>query len=109
MVPAARGKISVNPTTWEIFSQEGIKLDPKEVKQIRLGFGFKMSDGVVLAGLANSIKYKRCSLQNEVSLENTEDIVITLINNSNEIVDIREHKFLCCICYKNNLFNNKWK
>ena len=33
----------VNPMTWEIFSQEGIKLNPKEVKQIRLGFGFKMS------------------------------------------------------------------
>ena len=42
----------VNPMAWEIFSQEGIKLDPKEVKQIRLRFGFKMSDGVVLAGLA---------------------------------------------------------
>ena len=24
----------VNRMTWEIFSQEGIKLDPKEVKQI---------------------------------------------------------------------------
>ena len=59
----------VNPMTWELYSQEGIKLNPKEVKQIRLGFGFKMSEGVVLAGLSNSLKYKRCSLQNEVSLE----------------------------------------
>ena len=25
----------VNPMTWEIFSQQEIKLDPKEVKQIR--------------------------------------------------------------------------
>ena len=96
--------------TWEIFSQEGIKLNPKEVKQIRLGFGFKMSGGVVLAGLANSLKYKRCSLQNELSLEDTEDIVITITNNSNEIVDIREHELLCRVCYKkNNHFNKKWK
>ena len=50
-----------------------------------------MSEGVVLARLANSLKYKRCCLQNEVSLEDAEDIVITLTNNSNEIVDIREH------------------
>ena len=41
----------VNLMTWEIFSQEGIKLNLKEVNQIRLGFGFKMSEGVVLAGL----------------------------------------------------------
>ena len=88
----------VNPMTWEIFSQEDIKLDSKEVK--RLGFGFKMSEGVVLAGLANSLKYKRCSLQNEVSLEDNGDIVITLTNNSNEIVGIREHELLCCVCYK---------
>ena len=37
----------VNPMTWEIFSQEGIKLDLKEAKQIQLGFGFKMIQGVV--------------------------------------------------------------
>ena len=90
----------VNPMTWEIFSQEDIKLDPKKVKEIRLGFGFMMSEAVVLPGLANSLKYKRCSLQNEVSLEHAEYIVITLINNSNEIVDIREHELLCRVCHK---------
>ena len=86
--------------TWEIFSQEGIKLHPKEVKQIRLGFRFKMSEGVILVRLSNSLKYKRCSLQNEVSLEDIEDIVITLTNNSDKIVDIREHEVFCCIWYK---------
>ena len=69
----------VNPMTWEIFSQQEIKLDPKEVEQIRLGLGFIMSEGVVLVALAYSLKYIRCSLQNEVNLENVEDIVITLI------------------------------
>ena len=86
--------------TWGIFSQEDIKLDPKEVKQIRLGFRFMMSKGVVLVALANSLKYKRCSLQNKVSLEDAEDIVIILTNNSNVIVDIREHELLCRVCYK---------
>ena len=86
--------------TWEIFSREDIKHKPKEVKQLQLGLGFMMSEGVVLVGLANSLKYKRCSLKNEINLEDTEDIVITLTNNSNEIVDIREHELLCRVCYK---------
>ena len=81
----------VNPMTWKIFSRQEIKVDPKEVKQIRLGFGFMMSEGVVLA---NSLKYKWCSLQNEVNLKNVEDIMITLTNNSSEIVNIQEH-----VCY----------
>ena len=59
-----------------------------------------MSEGVVLVGLANSLKEKRCSLQNEVSLENAEDIVITITNNSNALVGIQSHKLLCRVCYK---------
>ena len=85
---------------WEIFSQEDIKLNPKKVKQLKLGLVFLMSKGVVLASLANSLKNKRCSLQNEVSLENAEDIVITITNNSNEIVVIHKHELLCRVCYK---------
>ena len=95
--------LKVNSMTWELFSQEDIKLKPKEVKQIRLGLGFIMSEGVVLVALANSLKNERCSLQNEVSLEDTKDIVITLTNNSNnsnEIVDIEKTKLLCRVCYK---------
>ena len=87
----------VDSTTWEIFSQEEMKLEPKEVKQLQLGLGFMISEGVILVGLDNSLKYKRCSLQNKINLKDAEDIEITLTNNSNEIVDIREHELLCCI------------
>ena len=59
-----------------------------------------MSEGVVLVTLANSLKNKQCSLQNEVSLEDTEDIVITITNTSNDIADIQNHKPLCHVCYK---------
>ena len=90
----------VNSITWEIFNQEDIKLKPKEAKQFQLGLGFIISQGVVLTGLSNLLKNKRCSLQNEVSLEDIENIVITLTNNSNEIVDIRENELLCRVCYK---------
>ena len=92
--------IKVNSITWEIFSQEDIKLKPKEAKQFQLGLGFIISRGVVLTGLANSLKNKRCSLQNEVSLEDVENIVITLTNNLNEIANIQENEFLCRVCYK---------
>ena len=85
----------LNSITWEIFSQEDIKLKPKEVKQLRLGLGFIMSEGIVLVALANSLKNKRCSLKNEVSLEDVKDIVITLTNNSNEIVDVHKYELLC--------------
>ena len=59
-----------------------------------------MSEGVILAALANSLKNKRCSLQNEVSLKNSENIVITITNNSVEIVNIEEPELLCRVCYK---------
>ena len=54
----------VNSITWEIFSQEDIKLKPKEAKQLQLGLGFIMSEGVVLTVLSESLKNKWCSLQN---------------------------------------------
>ena len=92
--------LKMNSMTWNIFSQEDIKLKPKEVKQFQLGLGFIMSERVVLTALDNSLKNKRCSLQNEVSLEDAEDIVIIITNNSNEIVDIEKHKPLCRVCYK---------
>ena len=72
----------VDSTTWEIFSQEKVKLEPKEDKQLKLGLGFMISEGVVLVRLANSLKYKRCSSQNEINLEAVEDIVITVRNSS---------------------------
>ena len=92
--------LKINSITWEIFSQKDIKLKPKEAKQLRLGLGFIMSQGVVLSSLANSLRDKWCSLQNEVSLEDSEDIVITITNNSNHIVDIQSHELLCRVCYK---------
>ena len=91
----------VNFITWEIYNQENIKLQPKEVKQFKLGVGFMMSEGVVLASLSNSLKEKRCSIQNEVNLENTINILITISNNNSQgIVNIQENELLCLICYK---------
>ena len=102
--------LKINSMTWEIFSQEDIKLKPKEANQLQLGLGFIMIQVVVLSSLANSLKNKWCSLQNEVSLEDSEDIVITITNNSNHIVDIQSHELLCRVCYKKDIILIiKWK
>ena len=90
----------VNSITWEIFSQEDIKIKPKEAKQLQLGLGFIMSQGVVLSSLSNSLKNKWCSLQNEISLEDSNGIVITITNNYSHIVNIQENELLCLVCYK---------
>ena len=90
----------VNTNTWQIFSQENIKLKPKEVKHLFLGIGFMMSEGVVLTSLANSLSEKRCSIQNEVNLEDTINIIAVITNNSNEIINIQENDLLFLVCYK---------
>ena len=90
----------VNPDTWEVYSQEDIKLQPKEVKPLVLGVGFMMSEGVVLTSLPYSLRKKRCSLQNEVNLEDTNDIITAIANTSKEIVNIQENELLCLVCYK---------
>ena len=90
----------VNPDTWEVYSQEDIKLQPKEVKPLMLGVGFMMSEGVVLTSLPYSLRKKRCSLQNEVNLEDTINIITVIANNSKEIVNIQENELLCLVCYK---------
>ena len=77
-----------------------MKLQPKEVKPLMLGVGFMMSEGVVLTSLPYSLRKKRCSLQNEVNLENTNNIITVIANNSKEIVNIQENELLCLICYK---------
>ena len=49
----------VNSITWEIFSQEDIILQRKEVKPLMLGVGFMISEGVVFTSLPNSLRKKR--------------------------------------------------
>ena len=89
----------VNTSTWKIFCQGNIVLRPNEVKQLTLGVGFMMSEGVVLVCLANSLRKKR-SVQNEVNLEDTNDIITSISSNSKEPINIRENKVLCLVCYK---------
>ena len=90
----------VNMSTWEIYSQEDITLKPKEVKHLMLGIGFMMSEGVVLTSLSISLTKKRLSLQNGINLEDTDNIITVVTNNSKENVKIKESDLLCLVCYK---------
>ena len=90
----------VNGDTWEIYSQENIILQPKEVKYLFLGIGFMMSEGVVLTSLSNSLSERRCSLQNEVNLQDTNNIITVITNNSKENVKINKMDLLCLASYK---------
>ena len=90
----------VNSNTFEIHSHEDISLEPKEVKFLMLGIGFNMSEGVVLTSLAKSLTEKRCSIQNEVNLEDTDNIIAVVTNNSKEIIKIQENDLLFLVCYK---------
>ena len=90
----------VNTTTWEVYSQEDLILNPKEVKFIMLGIGFMMSEGVVLASLSESLTKKRISLQNGVYLSDTLNMIIVLTNNSTENIRIPKLTMLCLVCYK---------
>ena len=59
-----------------------------------------MTEGAVFVSLANSLREKWCSIQNEVNLEDTINIITTISNNSKEIVNIQENELLCLVCYK---------
>ena len=83
----------VNSITKEIFSHENIKLEPKEVKQLKLGVGFMMSEGAVFVSLTNSLREKRCSIQSEVHLEDTINIITTITNNNSQsIINIQKKR-----------------
>ena len=59
-----------------------------------------MSEGVVLTSLPYELRKKRCSMQNEVNLENTINIITTIVNNSKEVININKNTLLCLVCYK---------
>ena len=47
---------------------------------------------MVLTTLKQALKKKQCSIQNEFILENADDIIINVINNSNMTVVIEENE-----------------
>ena len=85
---------------WEIFTQKEITIKPKETTTLILGLGIRMTKGVCLVSLRQEIKMRRLSLQDGTISEDVEDIIITIQNNSEVQVTIREGDSLCFIDYR---------
>lgn len=89
----------VNSNLWEVFIQQDINIPSQGLKTFTLQFGIKLTLGVVLVSLSQQLKNLKCSIQNETIAENTDDIVITIQNNSSEEVPIKAGESLCYLIY----------
>ena len=89
----------LDPLTWKIFCQDNIQILPGKSVLIALSFGVEMSDGVTLVSLDQELKRLKCSIQNEVLIENTPDVVILIQNNSTEVVTLLPGQDLCLLRY----------
>jgi hypothetical protein len=90
-------------TKWEIFAQQSITIQPKTVYTAVLGFGISfLADGLCLVSLKQELKLKRLSLQDGIILENVDDIIVNIQNNSDHDITINEGQSLCFINYYNS-------
>ena len=77
------------------------KLKQREkIKPVKLGLGFRMSEGIVFVSSSNVLREKLCSVQNEVIMEDVDDIITTLTNNLGGVVRVRENETLALVRYK---------
>ena len=87
------------PATWEIYAQERLTILPHEAKRIFLSFGVAMSKGMGLISLKQELKYNHLSIQNETVIEDADDIIVTIQNNSSSIAIIDEGSSVCHVIY----------
>lgn len=90
----------LDPLTWKIFCQDGIRILPGNSAMVALSFGIEISEGVVLVALVKDLLKLKCSIQNGVVIENTSDIIIILHNyHASEALDILPGQELCLLRY----------
>ena len=86
---------------WKVFAQEDLKLTPNEAKTIKLQFCVKLSTGSVLVTLLLEYKTLRLNISNESVVEDCDNIIITLQNNSSKDITIEKGDPLCYLTYVN--------
>ena len=91
--------VKISSKTWRVFCQESFVIAPKTTKTVKLPIGVELSDGVILTSLAQDLKVKRCSLQNELTLSSVNNVVVTIQNNSDIEVSILEGTPMCLVSY----------
>jgi hypothetical protein len=97
---------------WKIISQEDIIVQSNNVVSIELRFGVELQIGVIMVSLTQQLKRVKLSIQNESVVETTHNIVISIQNNSNNDIMIREGDVLCFLTYtifERNTVNKIWR
>jgi hypothetical protein len=88
------------PGKWEIFTQQSLTIQPRFALTISLRMGLRLTRGVCLVSLRQSLKEKRCSLQDGFIAESVDDIIVTIQNNSDVAVNIVEGECLCFVTHQ---------
>ena len=91
--------VKVSSRTWRVFCQESFVIAPKSTKTVQLPIGVELSDGVIMTSLPQDLKVKRCSLQNELTLDSVNNLFVIIQNNSDRKVSILEGTLLCLVSY----------
>ena len=91
--------VKLSSRTWQVFCQESFVIAPKSTKTVQLPIGVELSDGVIMTSLPQDLKVKRCSLQNELTLDSVNNLFVIIQNNSDRKVSILEGTLLCLVSY----------
>ena len=124
--PVRSKNFSINPVEWspknevahkpvkhpgcqvyEIFAQRAITIDPRETETLEIGLGVRMRRGWCKVQLKQEIQ--NCGLQDDVVSKNTEDIVITILNDSDSEVVINEGDSLCLVAHTSRSRSDDFK
>ena len=85
---------------WIISMQQSLTIKPKEALPIKLKIGLRLVQGVCSVSLKQSLKEKKCSLQDGIIAESVDDIIVTIQNNSKDAVNIVEGESLCFVTHQ---------
>lgn len=84
---------------YEILAQEAITIQPKAALTISLKMGLQLLRGVCAVSLRQTLKEKKCSLQDGYVGETVADIIVTIQNNSDTAVTIAAGESLCYLIH----------
>jgi len=85
---------------WEVFSQQLLTIQPKSAITLLLEIGVRLIRGVCSVSLRQTLKEKRCSLQDGFVAESVDNIIITIQNNSDVAVNIEAGESLCFVSHQ---------
>jgi hypothetical protein len=86
-----------------------LTINPKSTITSSLGFGIRLdwSRGVCSISLRQALKEQQLSLHDGFIAETVENIIITIQNNSSNVVNIDEGESLCFIMHSTNQSQRK--